>query len=377
MNGKRVALDLMVLIALLVAPLATSSAQTSADSYTSELTGAQIEIDSPWEIDPTGSYNHDGLEVVSISTGVQFLLLGFVPSWLEPNVVRDLLLDSIAAEADASETIDKGSYGAVNYSLDVVLLEGAPAGIFTLVQSGRYGEYHHVSMFFSPVLGFREGLQSAQESVTVDREGVFEGIDAQGLYDLLSGSGLASTAATPDVSNQELGLVEDGRYVSPQLGAEVTWDERWALDVLTGEPIASDTLLREDTLALDWTGGGLDMLVVIFGEGKGEGITREMLEWLLPAGPEGDDIEVLQTAMSEDALALIVQSPEDLGDDFFMVSEISCVDERCDTISVVTLVGSADSIAEAYEEAQDGVSIDGSPVFTVLTRADVEDAITR
>jgi hypothetical protein len=232
-------------------------------------------------------------------------------------------------------------------------------------------------MFFSPVLGFREGLQSAQENVTVDGKGVFEGIDGQGLYDLLSGSGLASTAATPDVSNQELGLVQDGRYVSPQLGAEVTWDERWTLDVLTGEPIVSDTLLREDTLALDWTGGGLDILVVIFGEGQGEGISQEMLEWLLPAGPEDDDIEVLQTAMSEDAIAVIAQSPEDLGDEFFMVSEISCVDERCDTISMVTLIGSADSIAEAYEEAHDGVSIDGSPVFTVLTRTDVEDAITR
>src|SRR5690606_40127374 len=57
------------------------------------------------------------------------------------------------------------------------------------------------------------------------------------------------------VDAEELGLVADDEYVSPQHDIDVLWDDRWEFDPSLSDPIGSDTESGIDWVVLTWLDG--------------------------------------------------------------------------------------------------------------------------
>jgi hypothetical protein len=195
-----------------------------------------------------------------------------------------------------------------------------------------------------------------------------------------------ATASTGD-DLDELGLVDEGEYASPQFGYEVTWSGDWDLDGFYDPPVISDEDEEVDELKLAWAGGdGGEAYVSVLGQSRGPAIDDVMEEWtdddaIADDWGEGVTGSVALADAGRDSGAVLyalVETGE--GDEpapkhpDVWLSLFVVVDLGDDTQVYLTFSGLAEDFVAAYDEA-DEVLLDDEPVLVPFDAGDVADAV--
>ncbi len=199
---------LVAVIAMLASLVSVpAAAQADGNTYTFS-NGQELAWTGGWTLDPDSVTQEEGIEIVLLSQQLSFLAVLSVPAGADLDATRDAFLEGFLGAGDDSVTIDRGSYGAVSYSLDTIDYDGVAMGAFTLFRSGQNGGDTFAWVFVALVESFASQFSEAQGDFTLDGNPPFTGIDGQGLQDQLvaaGGSGTTSQTAgeTPTATSTE------------------------------------------------------------------------------------------------------------------------------------------------------------------------------
>lgn len=399
---------LAMLVALSVFGLRAAAqpvaAQTGGGDY--EFAGGQsLSWDGDWEIDDELTYTEDGLESVTLTQGVSLFSVLGLPNAIDLDEARDIYLDSLIEEVGGATTIDRGSYGSVSYSLDLVSLEGFDFGIFTLFRAGSGSTPTFAYIFFSEEAAFASQFADAQDAFRLDGQPIYDGVDGAGLQVQLeavdsetrevpddSGDGSADepddeTALDPSEDDpsdgegagglksgrgdaptgddaDEDGAQTDAAYVSPQYGSELDWGSSWELDPESDPPTTSDTQLGVDSLALLPVDGG-GFMSVTFIDADGIGVSDLVEVWesadFLADAAFSADAEVVLADSSRTVGSMVLRDFLDDGTELVVIREAYLDDN--DVMVVVQLSTTPDSLEPVVASAQDEITLDGEPVL--------------
>lgn len=182
-------------------------AQQSGDTYQFG-SGQTLAWSGGWELDPESTVEESGLELVMLQRQLSFVAVMSVPAGIDMDFIRDEFLTGFLGSGESSITIDRGSYGAVSYSLDTIAYEGIDMGAFTLLRAGEGSAPTFTWIFLSLIPSFASEFTSAQSAFTLDGAAPFTGIEPQGLQDQLqnavaTGNVPDGPAETPEVAETE------------------------------------------------------------------------------------------------------------------------------------------------------------------------------
>jgi hypothetical protein len=281
--GMVLALVVGALAGTLVSP---ALAQTGGDSYEFG-TGQTLEWSGGWSLDEESTYAEDGLEAATITKQVSLLMVLSLPNEFDMDEARDIFLEAFLGTGESSTTIDRGAYGEVSYSLDLMAYDDLDFGIFTLLRAGTGSTPTFAYVFLSPSSMFAAEFQAAQNEVTLDGAGLYEGVDGSGLQSQLLAAQPAPSADGTDDS------ADDATDDAGDDGADDTADD--ATDD-TADDVSDDT-----------TDDGTD------GSGQGQGGLK---------GVDGSDDSTDDTADATDDTA------DDTGDDGTETGETGLIDDQ-------------------------------------------------
>ena len=197
-----------------------------------------------------------------------------------------------------------------------------------------------------------------------------------------SGSKKTSAGASDDYA--DLGVVGEGEYESPQYGIPVEWTDAWVIDESLDEPVISDTGSGTDQIALvraDFTEGDAETygaLSVRFFEAGPDDTPQSVVEYWTSEdylnGGAGDGSTELLSDASKTEGSVILISKLDNGGTLVQYLSVFFLD-RGKTAVMIEFYSTDTSIADAYADAADGVTVDGQPILTLFDARDIEDAL--
>lgn len=208
---------MVAMVASLVSmPAVSVAAQVDGNTYTFA-SGQVLAWSGSWTLDPDSVSQEGGLEMVLLSQQLSFLAVMSVPAGVDLDTTRDTFLDGFLGAGDDSITIDRGSYGAVSYSLDTINYDGIDMGAFTLFRSSADGGETFAWVFVSLVDTFADEFAVAQNAFTLDGNAPFTGIEGQGLEDQLVTA--VANGNVPD-NDDETPVADDGDAISEPDGTD-------------------------------------------------------------------------------------------------------------------------------------------------------------
>lgn len=258
-----------LLSSLVAAPV---TAQSSDGSFTFD-GGQTLTWGDDWELDEDSVELVDGVESALFVRGTAVLSVLSVPNDFDLIEARDIFLDAFLEAVGDSVTIDQGSYGQVSYSLDLVDSEGSENGVFTLFRAGTGNTPTFAYVFFASVSDFSDEFASVQSVFQLDGEELFDGVEGQGLQELLR-SNADSTAGAPDADQADPPTVD--------VRAEYTWIDTRDLVIRPNDYFGDKIAVQGSVLSIHvdadgftalqiWLDGGSDVAIVGF-EGESFGI---------------------------------------------------------------------------------------------------------
>lgn len=177
------------------------------------------------------------------------------------------------------------------------------------------------------------------------------------------------------VDAEELGLVADDEYVSPQHDIDVLWDDRWEFDPSLSDPIGSDTESGIDWVVLTWLDGDGIFEVAIGVEPDFE--PEIMVDYwqsdeYLEGMPSGTEVLLAESSRDRGAVLLLV--PDD-DMDLVYYQEAVCLDRRCETFAFVYVTSTPADAADAIADAEEGVEVAGEPSTGTFSTREIRRAI--
>lgn len=184
--------------------------------------------------------------------------------------------------------------------------------------------------------------------------------------------------ATPDIPTErpgidvsmyeDLGVVEDGYYISPQFGTEVRWDARWTIQQ-TGDhsAVKSNSVTRTDSVTLMSTQYPEVVVVISIMSSYEFG----MSDWVAAMDARNkNDFPDVYTDTSADAGVVVLESRNGLEVYMYNLSTSSdgSVFHETEVRTIPRLTG--ESLG-----ATDGIQIDGATPFPHVVPEEIEDAV--
>lgn len=181
---------------------------------------------------------------------------------------------------------------------------------------------------------------------------------AQGLKDATLPQESESSADESAPQDQELGLIDDLAYESPQFGNRVTWVEPWVADLQSMET-SPDRSLDRLSIVTDTT-----RFQAFFIAADGETAADYTDRFITYREDQDPSIEIFDRGARR-GVEWIAYTYEEQGDLVYDLVEIRLVDD--DTIiQVVEVIGWPEEFAESFEEAMSGVEIAGQAPFVLV-----------
>ena len=247
-------------------------AQADDTTYTSEKTGRVIDIGNSGEakFDLEGTFTDESIgfyqENIAIARGSSTFFVAFTSDKLTPQAWE--------SNSSAFNAPDSMVY-------QILYQEMGPVSSSTLTRSWyrlqftevTYSEYQLQGIDEDPIAlavyasetTLVDDLQWAVENITVDGERPLMQTDYSHLQPYLDGtSGVEPRVVIDyitDVSDwEELGLVSETEWVSPQYGTRISWDDSWSVMFAKGDAIVS---FEDDIDSISLTTAELDAEVYV------------------------------------------------------------------------------------------------------------------
>ena len=391
---------------MLVLAVVLGTALGMAGAASAQGAGATVEVVPPWRFEPSLDEVGTDYEIMGLANQVgDVMLIGFLPSDVDLAGARDIFLFSAFAESLAYIELDFGSYGTavgnVSYSLSMVNFDGYEYGIFTVVLGGRSSGFVESYFLISSPLWLGDTVEEAKASIRVNGVPVFQGVTGAGLQGFMDRNlgvtggnplpvgfveAVSQPAPTeppaptptqaPNAEFEDLGLVGEREYVSPQFDTEVGWNRDWAFDPDLDQPIYSDTREDRDGLQLVWSGDGNALFDIAILEASGATPANLVDYRTSPDYLEDNahpDVEVLLDDADANGGAVLLRDYTDDGDEVVILHEAILVDGG-DAIAWITLYAEPRAFSDAYADAE-GITVDGDPAFNVFTQRQIDRAL--
>lgn len=207
---RRMTTFLMVVL-MLASSVIPHQASAAPQTVTSQLTGVSISYDAPYELQPDLGYADDTSEMIAFAGYGDVLVMGFLPASIDLNGARDMLLDALFTDVGAINTIDRGDYTGVSYSLDIVNFDGSEMGVFSLFMNQRSHGFAEFYFYIAPPSIFASGLASVQSAIAVNGTGIFQGVDPNAMGNMVT----ANIGSTGGTEGKDLGDIENNDDVTP------------------------------------------------------------------------------------------------------------------------------------------------------------------
>lgn len=199
-----------------------------------------------------------------------------------------------------------------------------------------------------------------------------------------SGTGSKKTSTGSSEDFADLGVTGDGAYESPQYGIPVEWTDAWLIDESLDAPVVSDTDTGTDQIALvrsDFSEGDAETygaLSVRFFEAGSEDTPQSVVDYWTSKdylnGGAGDGSTVLLSDATKTEGSVVLVSDLDSGGTLVQYLSVFFLD-RGKTAVMIEFYATDTSIADAYADVEDGVTVDGQPILTIFNAKDIEDAL--
>jgi hypothetical protein len=187
----------------------------------------------------------------------------------------------------------------------------------------------------------------------------------------------AEVESTPEVSgDSQAGSATS--WEGPLLGHLVEWDDAvWFTDLEDPDVVISDEVEQFESIALVTETTTEASILYIDVYGQADATPAEYLaywtsdEYLMRETADGEpwNAEIVATRSSGGRVAVVVSYSS--GDsNYLMIREAVTTDDG--GIMLLTLDAPADEIGKAYAATQDGVTVDGQPVFAVFDQSQIE-----
>lgn len=351
---------------------------------TSEVTVAQGSAELPsYEEIPLGYGNAEGT-----------ILLLMRPE--SPEATLDLILSIFTPEGGSLDNVSTDATRNSAWSLDRVDQNGVPYLIYVEVRNDRFPQFHYAEIIAAPETEFLDAVQVFHDNVQVSGVPMFADADAETLGSLLDGGQTTSRTDTGggsqvddksdtrggnqgDTSGVDLesqGLTSDTTYESPQFGVEVEWDaEAWQADTGWEGTATSDPASGIDSVILFWTGGDVSLMVQIL-ESGGDEPADFVDAWSSDAYVAENVHEEGEVLLSDSSMrrgAVVYRTYNADGTELVFVQEVIALDDT--TVAIVSMFGLPDVIADAYADAEDLISIDGTDAAGTFTPREVQRAV--
>jgi hypothetical protein len=175
---------------------------------------------------------------------------------------------------------------------------------------------------------------------------------------------------------EDLGLVDEGEYVSPQFDVEITWDDTWVFASTFEEPITSDEEAGVDTMTVSWTGEGGSSIFITVADSGGEVTPEALADYRASDEYVGEDGEVLLNDTSRSgAGAVLIRGFLEDGTEVLVLREAMCADAQCDSLAISMMVGEPNSFPDAYADARSDIEVDGERLIGVFSAREIEAGI--
>ena len=397
-----------------IAHLQSASAQVSDEGFTGNNTyeslfGYEMTWDDPWEVDDQESgYTAANLQdVIHFSIPDSDTLLTVFASPLIGSLTGtiDFIVDQLGLILPDPELLDVASDKVSGHILVRVDPDGENLGLY--VQSMASADKStEIRVLVSGDLGsFDEIIEAAQESLTVDGNPMFDGVDAAELLDLLENgeaipfpavenAGLedddddtssenddddnssenedkklpdeedyadpAPTEEDEDAADSDpsdLGLIDEGEYESPQLGVGLEWNADWEL---SPDSLLSDSENGLDQVTLASADFDAAFYLTIF---SADDLSID--DWVESFKSIADDesfgIEILDQKTRR-GVEIILYSYNFDGEVTYGLIEVY-EDEENNAIVAAEVSGSPTEVADAFDSAQDSIQLNGEAPF--------------
>lgn len=175
---------------------------------------------------------------------------------------------------------------------------------------------------------------------------------------------------------EELGLVADDQYVSPQHDLEVVWDEQWAFESdYMEDVIGTDEETGEDWITLVWTDGGGDITVTVSEEDAFDPADAVAF-WESDEYLDGFDmpVEVVLAESSSDRGGVMILA-DDGADGLVLYREAVCLSRSCDEVAFVMVVTGVRDAADILADAEEGIEIEGESATGVFSTREINRAL--
>ena len=314
-----------------------------------------------------------------------------------PEGTLDFVLSVFTPEGGTLQNIGTDADRTSAWSLDLVDQGGEQHLLYVHVQSDRFERFHYTEILFAPVDALPETLDGFRENVQIGGLPMFQEADRDTLEWLLGGGEEPDAEEQPVDGEEEdtkldtegggdeqsgnldlesQGLVSETEYESPQYGVIVEWDD----SAWTADP-------EWELTAVSDTESGVDSLIVLHGDGD----ASLMIQILASEGAEpeqyvetwesGDyvaenvheDAEVLLSDSSSRAVGVVYLTYDAEGNPLILVQEAIFIDDE--VTALVTIFGTPETIADAYADAEDLVSVDGNDAAGTFTSREIERAV--
>lgn len=397
-------------------------AQDSANTVTAQMTGSVITASEPWRHLPDFTSSEPEREVIVMSGTNDILIVGFLSTESAGEDPIAQVLGEHAATIGPLTDVDRRE----RYALQTAVINDVPYGLFSLTYTNRNPGVVEVHAYLSPASTFDTGFAGAQGNVSVNGAPVFSGVNGRTLQSLIvanAGPGNAATdaalsqplTATPVVTAEEepaeeppdtsvvepiatpvpdqavatpmatpaaaltrpvvdvsmyadVGIVEDGLYISPQFGIEVTWDARWTVLQTSDESaVKANWVTRTDSVTLMSTVYPETIVVISVMSTYDFG----MDDWSTAFNARDDDaFPELLTKMGPTSGVAVVDANES---NLMFLFDVGTSDNGS-VFHEVEVQGTGSVVIDAFDTVG-GITVDGEPVFQTLTTEEIQAAL--
>lgn len=347
---------LTLVVACAMALMAQPAALAQEAGQQELLNGQTLSWTGEWTVQPGLGVESEQLEIVALNREGALVAYGGTATPMRGSSVRDQVLAAYT-EGLTLETIERGEYDNVSYSIDLAQSDtGRRLIVFTLVieNPGSTG----ISMLISTPEDFWAAMEAAQAGISVSGASIFEGIDAATLQQTID----AATADLPDVAaSPAAGVAEasvsaaGGSATIESSGTEVTWTDAW--QQAAGSTEAPGSLELTSVVAPP-----ARLNIVDLGSQQGD-VDAEVLAQRIVEEESLAGDAVVAAANAEDGRKVIVLSQPSEQETIFIVYDLVLDPES--TRAVVLTVFKAD-LPAAVQLASETVRVDGQPVFADL-----------
>ena len=357
---------------------------------------AELVATSDVEVGPTEA-EAPGYENIPLryGTGEAIVLMLMRPE--SPEATLDFVLSVFTPEGGELQNIGTDADRTSAWSLDLIEMDGEEQLLYVHVQNDRFQRFHYTEILTTPVDGFSDTLVGFRENVQVDGVPLFQEADLETLEWMLGGgqepdAGAESTSGneqdtkrdvqgdgqdgsgTVDLESQ--GLVSGTGYESPQYGISVEWDDSaWFADPEWERTAVSDTDTGIDSLILFRSAEDASLMIQVIAS-EGAEPDEYVAAWTSDdfiAANVHEDAEVLLSDSGSRSGGVVYRTFDAEGNDLILVYEAIYIDDE--TIAIVTIYATPNSIADAYADAEDFVTVDGKDAAGTFTPREIERAI--